>query len=311
MRITGNYYSQAMVSQLNTLASRQYKLQNQIATGQKIHAPEDDPAAMQRTMALRNQQQNVGQFQDNIALLKERSTASFNTLNALKKLSDRASEIAIRADGTRAPDELKTYGNEITQLIKQAAQLLNSQHRDQYLFSGTKSDQAPFSVSTDASGVVTGVAYAGSASVAQTEIEAGATLSVDVPGENNSGSGARGLVADSRSGADFFAHLISLQNNLLAGDTAAVAATDRVALERDEDNLIYHIGNNGAIQTRLETAASLASSQSLSLNQMISNEADADLAESIMQLNQTQTAYQAALASGAGLLKMSLMDYLR
>lgn len=311
MRITGNYYSQAMVSQLNTLASRQYKLQNQIATGQKIHAPEDDPAAMQRTMALRNQQQNVGQFQDNIALLKERSTASFNTLSALKKLSDRASEIAIRADGTRAPDELKTYGNEITQLIKQAAQLLNSQHRDQYLFSGTKSDQAPFSVSTDASGVVTGVAYAGSASVAQTEIEAGATLSVDVPGENNSGNGARGLVADSRSGADLFAHLISLQNNLLAGDTAAVAATDRAALERDEDNLIYHIGNNGAIQTRLETAASLASSQSLSLNQMISNEADADLAESIMQLNQTQTAYQAALASGAGLLKMSLMDYLR
>lgn len=66
-----------------------------------------------------------------------------------------------------------------------------------------------------------------------------------------------------------------------------------------------------APQVRLETAASLASSQSLSLNQMISNETDANLSETIVQLTQTQTAYQAALQSGAGILKMSLMDYLR
>ncbi len=33
------------------------------------------------------------------------------------------------------------------------------------------------------------------------------------------------------------------------------------ALAKDEENLIYHLGGNGATQTRLETAASLASSQ--------------------------------------------------
>lgn len=311
MRVTGSYYSQAMVSQLNTLASRQYKLQNQIATGQKLHAPEDDPAAMQRTLALRDQQQTLAQFQDNIAVLRERSMASFDQIKSLKEKSDRAGEITILAEGIRSPEELITYGNEVTQMIEEAVQLLNSQHRDQYLFAGTKTDQSPFTIVKDGSGAITAVTYNGSSNVAEADIEAGASVSVDVPGENRSGTGVRGLVADNRFGADLFSHLISLQNHLLAGDANAASTTDRLALEKDEENLIYHIGSNGTVQSRLETAASLASSQSLSLGSMISNEADADLAESIMQLNQTQTAYQAALASGAGLLRMSLMDYLR
>jgi flagellin-like hook-associated protein FlgL len=43
----------------------------------------------------------------------------------------------------------------------------------------------------------------------------------------------------------------------------------------------------------------------------ISQEADADLAQTIVQLTQTQTAYQAALQSGGQILSQSLLDYLR
>jgi flagellar hook-associated protein 3 FlgL len=311
MRVTGNYFSNAMVNQLNVLAARQYRLQNQVATGQRIHAPEDDPAAMQRTLGLRVQQSEVAQFAKNISLLQERAGAAFGALKALKKISDRAGELATLADDTRSPEELKTYGNEVTQLIQQAVQLMNGKQRDQFLFGGTKSDQPPFTVTTDANAVVTGVSYAGNANVADTEIETGATLAVDVPGANPTATGPRGLVTDSRTGADLFNHLISLQNNLLSGNCNGIASTDRAALAQDEENLIYHIGSNGVVQTRLDTAATLASSQVLSLKQMVSSETDADMAQTIVQLSQTQTAYQAALQSGAGILKLSLMDYLR
>jgi len=37
---------------------------------------------------------------------------------------------------------------------------------------------------------------------------------------------------------------------------------------------------------------------------------DADLAQTLVRLNQTQTAYQAAMQSGAQLLQSSLLDYL-
>lgn len=311
MRVTGNSYTENLVRQLNTLTARQYRLQNQAATGQRISSPEDDPAAMQRAMALRAESRSTAQYGENITTLKERATASYDTLRGLQKISDRVGELATLADGTRSPEELRTYAGQVTQLTQQAAQLMNTKYGDQYLFGGTNSGAAPFSVATDADGKVTAVTYSGNVSVAAADIDSGVALAVDVPGENHTGTGPRGLVSDSRSGADFFEHLISLQNHLLAGDTDAIGTTDRPALQRDEDNFIFHLGSNGAIQTRLEAAATVAENRSLALDQMVSREVDADLAQTIVELNQAQTAYSAALQSGAGIMQMSLMDYLR
>jgi flagellin-like hook-associated protein FlgL len=47
------------------------------------------------------------------------------------------------------------------------------------------------------------------------------------------------------------------------------------------------------------------------LGRQISAEVDADLPATIVQLNQTTQAYEAALSSSATILKMSLLDYIR
>jgi flagellar hook-associated protein 3 FlgL len=105
--------------------------------------------------------------------------------------------------------------------------------------------------------------------------------------------------------------LISLQNHLLAGDTSAIVSTDLPQLRRDEDNLLIQMGNSGAVQARLESALSGARQRGESLEAMVSQEADVDLAEVLVRLNQSQVAYQAALQSGATLLNQSLLDFLR
>jgi len=311
MRVTSNSFTASFVNQLNVLSARQQRLQNQAASGQRIRLPEDDPAAVQRTLNLNTEAQSLHQHASNISTLQDRAGASFDAIKAIKKISDRAGELATLADGTKSPEELRIYATEVTQMIQQASQLMNGKYQNNYIFGGTQTDQPPFTVTTDATGAVTGVTYQGNTNIAESEIESGVTLGVDVPGANTSGAGARGLITDSRSGADFFNHLISLQNNLMAGDTGAVAATDRAALANDEDNFLFHIGNNGAIQSRLETAASVNSTRTLSTNKMVSKEADADLTGTIVQLNQAQYAYQAALQSGAGIMQLSLMDFLR
>lgn len=310
MRVTGNTFTTNFLDQVGRLTARQQKLQIEAATGQRVFAPGDDAAAMQRAMALRTEQNALGQYTSNIAVLRDRANNSFNTLKNVKNLSDRASEIATLADGTRSPEELRTYAAEVTQLIKQAAHTMNARHGDQHLFAGTASDQPPFTYETDANGNIVSVTYSGNNEVSQAEIAAGSTLAIDVPGANTSGAGARGVVTDSRSGADFFNHLISLQNHLLAGDTAAIAGNDRAALLRDEENFIYHLSNNGVNQSRLETAKTAAASRAESLEGMISKQADADLTQTLVNLSQTQTSYQAALQSGATLMRLSLMNYL-
>jgi flagellar hook-associated protein 3 FlgL len=312
MRVTANTFPNTLVNQLSQLAVRQNRLQSQAATGQRVRLPEDDPTAMRRVLDLEGETSSLSQYQRNISTLKEYATASYNAMSALKKISDRAGEIATLADGTKSAEELKTYAVEINELISQGVQLANSKNRGDYLFAGTTSDQPPFVIDPlDANGQITGVTYQGNTTVPAGEIAEGTTITVHVPGANTAGTGAAGLLADSRTGADFFAHLISLRDHLQSGDTGSVASTDRGNLQKDEDNFLNQFGVNGVNQARLETANSIATQRSSSLGNLISKEADADLSQTLVRLSETQSAYQAALQSGATILNQSLLDYLK
>jgi flagellar hook-associated protein 3 FlgL len=311
MRVTANTYPNTLISQLNSLSQRQNQLQTQAATGQRVQNLQDDPSAARHVLDLQAEASSVTQYQSNVAAQQDTANATYSAIKSLKTISDRVSEIATLADGTKSQAELTTYANEVTQLIQQGVQIANTQQNGSYLFAGTTSSQAPFTMTTDADGNVTGVSYQGNESVASSEIAEGVTVSAQVVGANTSGTGPRGLITDSASGADFFNHMISLQNNLLSGNTSAIASTDTTQLSHDEDNLLFQVSQNGVMQSRLEASASLLTDRATAITSQVSNAADADLAQVLVQFNSTQNAYQAALQSSAKVLNMNLMNYLQ
>jgi len=65
------------------------------------------------------------------------------------------------------------------------------------------------------------------------------------------------------------------------------------------------------VQTRIEASQSQLADRGLSLQSLVSDETEADLPSTIVKLNQTQTAYQAALQSAGMIMKISLLDYIR
>jgi flagellar hook-associated protein 3 FlgL len=313
MRIGTNSYTDTMIEQFNLLKTQQVKLQNQVSTGLSVSSPSDNPDAMENTLDDLSSQSAQQQYSSNISTVQSKANSIYSVLQSLQTISNRVGEIATSAGGaTNSQSDLNNYAGEVTALIQQAAQLVNTKDpaTGQYLFGGTNSGQQPFTVTTDANGNVTGVAYSGNSSVNQTEIAPGVNVSVDVPGVNTTGSGAQGLITDSRTGADLFNHLISLQNDLLAGNTSAVSGADTANLHNDENNLTYQVAYNGNVQTRLTTAASFATSQTNSLTGLISNASSADLAQTLTQLTQAQTAYQAALQSSASIMQLSILNYL-
>jgi len=164
--------------------------------------PEDDPAAMQRVLNLQAESLSNTQYQNNIAALQNKATSTYGAINGLKTISDRAGEIATLADGTKSPQDLAAYATEVNGLIQQAVQLANTKYQGDYILAGTTTGAAPFVATTDSSGNVTAVTYQGNTSVAQSEI---AQMSPPRPdlGANTTGSGPRGLITDSRYGADF------------------------------------------------------------------------------------------------------------
>jgi len=312
MRISFDSFQNSLTGQLAAMSTQMNSLQNQAATGKRISQLSDDPTTMQQVLDLQVQNSQIAQYQQNIASLQTQATSSYNAISGLQTISARAGDIATQADGVTSPQQMSAYATEVTQLIQQGVQLMNSTSQGAYLFGGTQINQPPFIATTDASGNVTGVTYQGNASVPSAEIARGATVAVQVPGANTSGSGPDGLITDSRSGADFFNHLIALQNDLLAGNTTAISSVDAPALAKDEDNITSQIAQNGLVQSHLSAADTLAATQSQSVDQTISQDSDADLAQTITQLSATQAAYQAALESAGKMLSQNetLLNYL-
>ena len=131
-------------------------------------------------------------------------------------------------------------------------------------------------------------------------------------GANTTGTGPAGVITDSRTGADFFNHLIALRNDLAAGNIQAISSTDTANLTNDDDNITSQMSANGLVQSQLNDASSVASARSSGLTQNISNASDADMATTLTKLSTLQTAYQAALESAGSLLNsnLSLLDYI-
>jgi len=312
MRIATNAYTDSMLNQFNVLTSRLNSLQNQVSTGLSVQAPSDNPGAMEDTLNDLSSQAAQTQYTSNISTLQTRATSVYNVMESLQTLTSRAEEIATSAgSGTNSQSQLNSYSSEVQQTIQQAVQLMNTQDANgQYLFGGTNSTQPPYTTTTDASGNITGVTYQGNSTVNQVEIAAGTTVSVDVPGENTGTTGTRGLITDGTSGADLFNHLLALQTDLNSGNNNAITTTDNTNLAKDQNNQLYQISNNGAVQTHLNNAATFAANQSSSLTQMISNASSTDMVQTMVQLTQAQTAYQAALQSSAQIMQLSILTYL-
>ena len=139
MRVTAASFGNDFRTQIAKLAERQMRVQRQIATGQRIDSPSDDPQAMRRVLDLRAELRVLNQYRDNIGKIRENSTVAYSSLNAMKKLNDRAGEIATMADDSKPAEALGAYAMEINQLLEEAVRLGNTKHRGVYIFSGTKS----------------------------------------------------------------------------------------------------------------------------------------------------------------------------
>jgi flagellar hook-associated protein 3 FlgL len=312
MRIAGTNSTESIIRQIGILQQQQNKYNNQLSTGLRVDKSSDDPGAMSAALTLSAENARAAQFSSNITTLQSKATTASSAMSSIKDIITRAEEIATQVGSTANAQDLEAYSVEVDGLIQQAVALGNTKNGSAYLFGGTAANTQPFAVTTDASGKVSAVTYQGNSNTALSEIASGTLISSDQVGENTSGSGPRGTFSDSRYGADLFGHLISLASHLRSGDTASIVSGDSQSLSKDEDNIIYQISSNNVSQTRLESAATSASTQAENINTALTNEVGSDTISAATALSSAQSTYQAALQASSIMLKMNktLVDYL-
>jgi flagellar hook-associated protein 3 FlgL len=298
MRLSNATTADTVLAQLQRLSRQQADLQSQVATGQRITKPGDDPAAVARVIAAQMERSSVTQYARNADSALEYSKTSYAGLQQFKKLSDRAGELAVLGTGSIGSDAMKAYAAEVNQLLEQAASQGNTRFGNDYVFSGNAVTTAPYTLTRDASGQITAAAYAGDTGRLTVPLADGASIQPTPDSSTNTGL------------ADFMNQLVALRDALQAGDTTATQAT-RAGLDTSETLLVGSLSEHGAIQLRIEVAQAQQTSRLDELERQISNEAEVDLSTVIVRLNQTTQSYEAALSSSSTLLKMSLLDYIR
>jgi len=319
MRVTSNNFPDQLNTQLQSLQFLLNRDQLRIASGQKVLAPSDDPTNFRRSIEAQSAQLRIQELRNAVIQTRTRAENNFDAASSLQTVISRASELAISASKIFTQAELDIMANEMNQLLEQTVALGNRQATDdQFLFGGTflrpgdtdpvtLAAYVPFSVTRNAQGQITAVTYRGNEKVASVEIEAGATLAYNVIGSSVTGT-PRGLFINGAT--NVFAQLITLRDQLFAGNTNAVTNPGVANLNLVQDNVAITIGTVSANLARLNIAEISHDQQLLIEEDGLSRAADADLAETVLHLQRTQTAYEAALQTGARVLDLSLLRFL-
>jgi len=311
MRVSFLSFPEHMSQNLGRLSVEQLRLQMQATSGQRVSEASDDPAAVRRFLDLQSEFQISAQYLSTTQKLDGLVQSGYRVMTELKKTGDRANELAKSLNSlSAAPENLKSLATEVNQLLEQALSLANTRENGVYLFGGNDNTRPPFESERGADGKVSSYRYVGASKVPQYDISPGVSLGVLPPGANDGTGQVPGLFQDSASGVDLIGHLVELRNALASGDVTGIQTRLSPALDRDIDQILTSTVSVGAIQNQLTTTGRQLEARSVVLTGAMSKEVDVDLAETLVNLNETQAAYTAALQSGAKVMKQSLLDYL-
>jgi flagellar hook-associated protein 3 FlgL len=295
MRITSSMVSDTVVKNLQNNLGALEQLQSQLTSGKRLNRPSDDPPAVETTLnyhaTIAAGEQYLRNMDNSTAWLQ----ATDSTLGSATDLLQRARELAVQgANDTLDTNQKGDIAAEVDQLLQQMVQLGNATLKGQRLFAGLKTDANPFTLNA---GPPTTVSYGGDSGQMQREIDVGTTLAINMPGNT--------------AFAPAFSALVSLRDNLRAGNSAVVRATDLPGVDAALDTVLTTRATVGAKVNRLEAAQSRQQELQARITELLAKTEDTDYTAAISDFTQQQTVYQASLQTAAKTLQPSLMDYLR
>lgn len=114
-----------------------------------------------------------------------------------------------------------------------------------------------------------------------------------------------------RQGISIFDMAMNLRDDLWKGNIQDIGGRDIGQIQSALDNLLKYNAEIGARVNRMETVKVRLMNDDVSMKDILAKTENVDLSETIMQLKMLEYVHQSALASGARILKPSLLDFLR
>ncbi len=111
-------------------------------------------------------------------------------------------------------------------------------------------------------------------------------------------------------GGSMFDMLISLRDQLAAGDTLDIGGRGVAGVTAALDNVLGRLGTLGSLDERLQLAFERTENDLPIITARYSNEADVDMTEAITDLQMLQYTHRAALGAASRVIQPTLLDFL-
>jgi flagellar hook-associated protein 3 FlgL len=313
MRITNNMVSDRLIADLQARYQQVAATQLQIATGRRVNQPSDDPVAAAQERLRQSELSGIQASQTSVTGAQAWLSQTETSLEQVRSVLSRANELALQgATGSYSQSDRDAMASEVEQLVKAAKDTMNAKVNGDYVFSGTKSDTAPYATAT-------GDAYQGDTGAVLRDGGAGVTLQNN-PSFVALGGATEPLTAQAVLGngsaagdgrvLDALTQLAAHLRGGSAADLQAIQTTDLQALKANQTAVGTAISAVGAMGNRATAAAGRLQDLEDGANQSIDDLTGVDLAQALTDYSTQSAAYQASLKVGAQIIQPSLLQFL-
>jgi flagellar hook-associated protein 3 FlgL len=317
MRITNNMMMNQSLRDMNANLTKLDRTQRDISTGKRIHRPSDDPTALARAQVLRTSIAQNAQFKKNAENAESFLKMTDSTLGQAGDALQRLRQLAVQAaSGNLRQQDRDAIYNEVQQIRDEVKALGNTQLNGRYIFGGLKTDQVVYpndAFPPAGSGVTLSPNDNGSL---VTEVAPNITMTYNVTGPRVFGDTTPPSTTHVFQVIDDF--MGYLKGTLAPPAGSGIGSSNRAISEltiRDLDSWLKNVNQVrtevGGKLNRLDLAKSRMEEANTSMDSLLQETEDTDIAKASMELNSTQATYQAALSVGARALPLSLVDFLR
>lgn len=334
-RVTQSMLSSNMLRNLNTSYGKMSKMQDNLTSGMKITRASDDPVVAVKGMQYRTQLDKVQQFQRNINEAEAWLDTTDIALDQVGSALNRVKELVVQAaNDTNTADDRAKIKVEIDQIKAQIQDVANTQLGGKYIFSGTKTQTAPYVngelnpalYETDVAGNILDAtdtngtklydptdlnafpkAKASTTGEVKIEVFDGVQLTVNTSDANEvfkTVDNVLGKISEALGRTTSTGEEIS---DLLGG----LANGTNPTLSNAHVKVLDVRADVGARMNRVELMMNRLDIQEINVTKQKSNNEDTDYAETITHMVTQESIHQAALSVGAKIIQQTLVDFIR
>jgi flagellar hook-associated protein 3 FlgL len=292
MRITSSGSYQSLLSGIQSIEQRLQQDQTEITSGNKINQPSDDPAGSADIVRLTGEKSEIAQYTSNAAAGESRLNFTDTVLSSVQDAVQSVISLGQAALGNTS--SASAYTTEINGVRDQLVSAANTNFQGVSIFGGSVTNKPPYVVQADGS-----VTYQGNSATTQLQVSRNSTLQIGIPGSQVfSGS------------IDVFSSVKQLSDAITSGDKSAMQ-TQLTNLQQYFDSVSAARSQVGGLVNQSQSIQSDLQSYELARAGDQSRIQSADLVQATTDFTQTQTALQAAMAVGAKISQVSLLDYIK